>query len=280
MYIITIAISGNMLGQGIASESMFSGYLSFLSNMKNKLNWLLIGCIGGGLLTAQSVFSGPIVFTAESAGVQSTTVPGAITENFNELPTGSISSYVSPIGTFSGGTIVAANKYGGAGGTGNYYAVGSESGTTEATLTFNSPQDYLGMWWSAGDGKNVLKFYSGSTLLATFTTATLISSGYLTSAYYGNPNSAFLGQDGTEPFDYLDFTGIGGQTFTSVEFDNTLTTGFEMDNLSVSSSVTTPPGNNFVPDASNTAWLFLIALTSLMGYRHFRSAAPGTTAAN
>ena len=235
--------------------------------MKKNINWLFTCCLGGGLLTAQSVISSPIVFTAELAGVQSTTVPGAITENFNGLPTGSISTYVSSIGTFSGGTVVAANEYGGAGGTGNYYAVGTESGTTKATLTFNSPQDYLGMWWSAGDVNNVLKFYSGTTLLATFSTATLIASGYLTAAYYGNPNSAFLNQDGNEPFDYLDFTGIGGQTFTSVEFDNNPYTGFEMDNLSISSTVTTPPGNNFVPDTSSTALLFLIAIATLFGFR-------------
>ncbi len=43
------------------------------------------------------------------------------------------------------------------------------------TLTFNGPQSYFGMWWSAADVNNTLQFYSGGTLLATYTTASLFS---------------------------------------------------------------------------------------------------------
>jgi hypothetical protein len=221
-----------------------------------------------GLVTAPSAYS-QVVFTVEGAGVQSTTVAGATTETFDELTPGALGSYVSPVGTFNGGAIVEANQYGGAGGTGNYFAVGAESGTTSATLTFNSAQDYLGLWWSAGDANNTLKFYNGATLLATFTTATLIGSGYLTSAFYGNPNSDFLGRDNLEPFDYLNFTGTHGTTFTSVEFDNTTSTGFELDNVSISASVTTPPGNNFVPESAYTAPLLLFAMATLFACRRY-----------
>jgi len=227
------------------------------------------GMVAAGLLMAQSAYS-QVVFTVEGAGVQSTTVAGATTETFNGLAPGGYGSFVTPIGTFSGGAIVPANLYGGAGGTGNYYAVGSESGTTSETLTFNSAQNYLGMWWSAGDVNNTLKFFNGATLLATFTTATLIGSGYLTSAFYGNPNSDFPDQDPREPFDYLNFTGISGTTFTSVEFDNTLSTGFEMDNLSISASVTTPPGTSFAPESAYTAPLLMFAMVTLFACRRFR----------
>jgi hypothetical protein len=241
--------------------------------MKSIQSWTLPCCLVGGLLAAQSLHA-QIVFTAENAGVQSTTVAGATTENFNELSPGALpgagDTYVSSIGTFSGGVVVKANLYGGAGGTGNYYAVGSESGTTSATLTFNSAQDYFGLWWSAGDSENVLKFYDGSTLVGSFNVASIIP--YLTSAYYGNPNSDFLHQDPNEPFDYLDFTAIGGDKITSVVFDNGLGTGFEMDNLSISDSVTKPPGNNIfgIPDAANTALLVLIAAGALIGFRQSR----------
>jgi hypothetical protein len=249
--------------------------------MKPHQKWTLSYCLAGSLLLAQSLHA-QIVFTAENAGVQSTTVAGATTENFNELSAGALpgagDTYVSSIGTFDGGVVVAANEYGGAGGTGNYYAIGSESGTTSATLTFKSPQDYFGMWWSAGDAENVLKFYDGATLVGTFEVGSIIP--YLTSSYNGNPNSDFLDQDPKEPFDYLDFTAIGGDQITSVEFDNGLGTGFEMDDLSISDTVTTPPGNNpfNTPDTGNTGVMVLIAVATLLGYRLSRRSTSGNCA--
>jgi hypothetical protein len=233
--------------------------------MKLTKNWTLPCCLVGGLLFAQSLRAG-IVFTIENPGVQATTVPGAVTETFDSLPTGPLGTYVSPgIGTFTGGEIVAANRYGGAGGTGNYYAVGAESGTTLGTLTLNSPQDYVGLWWPAGDAENVLQFYDGATLVGTYNVASIIGSG-LSPAYYGNPNAAFLGQDSGEPFVYLDFTTTGTTRITALDFENGLGTGFEVDNVSVFGSPITPPGHS-VPDATNAGLLFLIAVGTLFGYR-------------
>jgi hypothetical protein len=238
--------------------------------MKLNRNWQLPCTLAGSLLLTVTAYS-QVTFTAENPGIQTTTVAGATIENFESLSPGAVTSYSSSIGTFTGGEIVAANKFGGAGGTGNYFAVGSESGTTSATLTFSSPQDYLGMWWSAGDSGNVLKFYDGTTLLSTFNVGSIIPS--LTSAYYGNPNSAFLGQDLGEPFEYLDFTGVAGQQFTSVEIDNASTgTGFEVDNLAISDTVTTPPGHPVptIPDTANTGALFVSAVTALFGFARSR----------
>jgi hypothetical protein len=43
------------------------------------------------------------------------------------------------------------------------------------TLTLTTPQRYFGSWWSAGDPKDVLSFYSGSTLVETFSTSDIVS---------------------------------------------------------------------------------------------------------
>jgi len=238
--------------------------------MNHRLNGMLACCLGGGLLCAQPLHA-QLTFTIEGPGVQATTVAGATTETFNGLPAGSLGSYVSPgIGTFSGGAIVAANEYGGAGGGGNYYAVGAESGTTLGTLTLSSPQDYLGLWWSAGDAENVLQFFDGATVIGTYDVGSIIP--YLSAAYYGNPNAAFLGQDSGEPFVYLNFTTSGTTQITSVDFENGLSTGFELDNVSVYNQAITPPGNS-VPDATNTTLLLFMAAASLFGYRQCRKLA-------
>jgi hypothetical protein len=236
--------------------------------MKPNRNWQLPCSLVGSLSLLLTVTAhSQIVFTAENPGIQTTTVAGATIETFESLSAGAVTTYNSPIGTFSGGEIVAANQYGGAGGSGKYFAVGAQSGTTSATLTFTSVQNYLGLWWSAGDRGNILKFYNGATLEGTFNVGSIIPS--LTPAYYGNPNSTFLGQDSNEPFEYLDFTGLGGVQFTSVEIDNIGTgSGFEVDNLAVANNVITPPGHS-IPDTANTGLLFLMAVTTLFGCVRF-----------
>lgn len=233
--------------------------------MKQNLHGILPCCLVGGLLLAQPLHAG-IVFTIENPGVQATTVFGALTETFNSLTPGPVTTYDSPgIGTFTGGEIVAANQYGGAGGTGNYYAVGNESHSTLGTLTLNSPQDYVGLWWSAGDPLNILQFFDGAALVGTFDVADIVGSG-LSPAYYGNPNNR--SEDSGQPFVYLDFTTTGGTQITSLDFENAIGTGFELDNVSVFGSPITPPGHA-IPDASNAAILFLIAASALLGGRQY-----------
>jgi hypothetical protein len=184
-----------------------------------------------------------LVMSVEAAGAQISTVAGVTTETFNSFGTGQYSSLQTAVGTLStSGTlaIVAADIYGGAGGTGNYFAVGAQSGSADpVTLTFKGPESYFGLWWSAADANNSVTFYSGSSALMTYNDASAFSFTTPGDAYYGNPNN---GGDTGEPFAYFNFNGTNGTTFTSVVFSNndTTGTGFESDNFSVG-AVPEPP---------------------------------------
>jgi len=219
-----------------------------------------------GLLAAISAQAG-LVFTIEGPGVQQTTVAGATTETFDSLPLGLMGTYHSSAigGTYVGGQVAAASQYGGAGGNTRFDVVGLGN-TTVQTLTFDTPQAYFGMWWSAGDPSNELKFYrADSTLLASYVIGDILPS--LSSAYYGNPNPAFLGQDATEAFVYLNFTSTDlGSLIGSVEFDNVTTSGFESDNHSVYGQLITPPGQE-LPDAAASLPLMGGAIAILMFLR-------------
>jgi PEP-CTERM motif len=197
-----------------------------------------------GLSMGTRASADPISLSVEAAGLQTSTVPGVTTETFNEFSTGQYSSLSTAVGTLTtsgSGAIVVADIFGGAGGTGNYFAVGAQSGSADpVTLTFSGPQSYFGLWWSAADANNTLTFLSGTTVLETFTTATAFAG--LGSSYYGNPNN---GGDTGEPFAYMNFNGVGGTTFTSVVFsnNNTTGTGFESDNWSINA---VPEPSSFV----------------------------------
>ncbi len=208
-----------------------------------------------------------IVAYVEGPGVQVTSVTstsGVTTENFNWLSGGTYTSPVATaIGTYEGSStskfaIVSANQYGGAGGTGKYFAVGAESGSSAPVqLNLYAEANYFGFWWSAGDRNNSITFLQDGTALATFTTATLVAllpktagatvtaingTTYSTTGYYGNPNNA---QDSNEPFAYVDVIATGLQ-FNQIQFANTISTGFESDNHSVAAGVTGPGDGDVV----------------------------------
>lgn len=235
-----------------------------LNIMKATQNWTLACCLIGGLVLTQPLHA-QITVTAEGVGAQSSDVPGITTETFDEFATPPSSGtpigttlatgYVSPIGTFVGGSVFAANEYGGAGGSGNFLGIGNEQGditSIPAYLYFSRPQSYVGLWWSAADSENVLSFYNGSTLLGSFTEASLTSTLGSLGAYNGNPNGT--SEDPSQPFIYLNFTDAGGPTITSVEFNNGTGTAFELDNISILTAASP------VPEASSTLVLFGMGL--------------------
>ena len=175
-----------------------------------------------------------LVMTVDAAGVQASTVAGVTTETFNSFGPGQYSSLATAVGTLNTAgaqSIVVADSYGGAGGTGNYFALGAQSSSADAvTLTFSGPESYFGMWWSAADANNAVSLYSGTTLLATYNSTSAFAG--LPSSYFGNPNS---GADAGEMFAYVNFNATEGTAITSVVFSNngTTATGFEADNFSV-----------------------------------------------
>lgn len=139
------------------------------------------------------------------------------------------------MGTYDQTYVLAADKYGGAGGTGKYavqsVSVGSPNAVPVTTLTLNAQSAYFGLWWSAGDAFNKLSFYSGVDLVAEFTTAGLLS--VLPNTYKGNPNAPFLGQNSGEKYAFFNVYGQDGATFDKIVFTNVGSSGFESDNHTV-----------------------------------------------
>jgi hypothetical protein len=232
--------------------------------------------IHSGVLLCASVIgladaaNAQISVTPEAPGDETSIVPGVITETFNEFSTGPVSTttgLATSIGTLTGGYIFAANEYGGAGGTGNFYAIGKEVGvqtTFPGILTFNGPQTYFGLWWSATDPQNSLTFYNGATPIETFTSAEITAG--LSGAYLSNPSGTFAGQDKGEDFVYLNFDVTSGAPITSVQFNdgNETSTGFEMDNFSIIAP-------SKVPDAASTLTMLGLGSAGLTALgRRFR----------
>lgn len=166
-------------------------------------------------------------------------------------------------GTYSGDfQILAANQYGGAGGTGNYIATTTPGGQPGSyTLSLSQSVNYFGLWFSALDHGNDLYFYNGSTLVFSF-----LPSNYSTlvgacpsasNPYCGNPNSAFLNQDNGEQFAYLNFLDTTG-TFNKIVFaENPAVGQFESDNQAVAQNVTTVPGTPITPTPEPSSLLLL-----------------------
>ena len=114
-----------------------------------------------------------IIVSVDAPGVQASTVAGVTTETFNGFSPGQYTSLASTVGAITsiGGQfgIQAADSYGGAGGVGNYIAIGAQANSTAPVLlTLNGPQAYFGIWVSAADQFNQISFYSGSHLVAAY----------------------------------------------------------------------------------------------------------------
>ncbi len=187
-------------------------------------------------LGTASAFAG-INVSIEAPTVQTTSVSGAITEDFNSADLGGLTSYTSVIGAYSAsGTIVqVADVYGGADDT-QYVAIGSQAHSAGAlTLALNGPANYFGLWWSAIDNQNEITLLSGASVVGTYTSNDILNLVNATAnpgLYYGNPNPAHAGNTG-EAYAYVNFTAFGGTSFDTIVFRNSINTGFESDNHSV-----------------------------------------------
>jgi hypothetical protein len=229
--------------------------------MKSVLKYALIALIVSG--TASALYGDTVVATYQPAGVQTPNTtnlcagtsacwvgeqtfdassakptPGAFpTVVSSGTVTGSISGTYS--GTYS---ISVANEYGGAGGTGYFATVSNNSYTLKLTTSSTIPGvNYFGLWFSALDNGNDLKFYETvggvETLLYDFTPklfSTLVGACSGSNAFCGNPTTGgtFKGQDSTEQFAFLNFFDTTGY-FDEIVFTETTGAGFESDNHTV-----------------------------------------------
>jgi len=205
---------------------------------------------------------------------------GAALEDFESF-TNCSSFPASAVGTFSGTcnmiTTGGAYVWGGAsttsdtptaGGTPSRFVVGPVG--SNLTLTFAAPVKYVGFWWSAGSPGNTVKLYtadSSSTPAATFTTTTINSllgagipspypgtelvsalngSTYRKGYYFGRPSDhasttpTSFGAQNNQSHAYLNIFTSGSVAFTKIEFTGT---GFEFDNVAISTSTKTPEQN-------------------------------------
>lgn len=141
--------------------------------------------------------------------------------------------------------------------TGQYAYPELFSGSYQLTLTTSGVPgvNYFGLWISALDSNNDLKFYSNGTLVLDFT-PTLMKS-YINAmsnkaAYYGNPEN---GLDTSEAFAFVNFISTDG-TFDKVLFTNSGNSGFESDNDTV--AYRTPSSvvfGNAIPEPTSLALL-------------------------
>jgi hypothetical protein len=219
--------------------------------MKSKFTLLLLPLAFAFATSARAqiaVYVSPNdIQTAEASGIMGVTPSQIFTETFNSRPLGTINGYQSPTtgisySTSGGADILPNDKYGGYQ-SGNYLGIAKNN---SVTLSFTgSPSQYFGFYFTAGDGNNKITFYSGNTLLFTFSTSTLIGilpktagshvtaingSVYNTLDYYGQPVSNL---DPNEPFAYLHFVAAAGVTFDRIVLSQGTNAIFENDNHSL-----------------------------------------------
>ncbi len=200
---------------------------------------------------------GALIVQAEKPGVQTTTVENASTYSFENLGTGSHANVTYDFGGITGTYdqlyITNANAYGGANSSVYPTADYNVGGVNSYSLTLSDSVNYFGMWWSAGDGSNLLEFYLGNTKVAQYQTSTTM--GALPDSYYGNPNT---GDNKGEPYAYLNFYGTNGTVFDKIVFSTTTAgPGFESDNHALLKVATPGDGMDVsdVPEPSTYALL-------------------------
>lgn len=189
-----------------------------------------------------------IVVTYENPGIQ---LPSAIvaanantlgTESFNGMPIGS-TPFTTDFGT--GGVIngsyvgtpniANATLFGGAGGVGHYiYATQTTSYSLNLSTNGVPGVNYFGFWLSALDAGNQVLFSRGGVEVGAFTPQDLLKVlGACPSAYCGNPNASFSGQDAAEPFAFVNFVDTSGFFDQITFFENPAVGFYESDNHTV-----------------------------------------------
>jgi hypothetical protein len=177
-----------------------------------------------------------IVVTYSGPNANTSSLTGAKTFTFNNLPTG-LNTNVSwsGVGTFNKLDIVNPNLYGGAtdatATNGTRYSIqGLSDLTSSTTLTLSQNNAYFGIWLSAADASNVIAFYENGTLVGQFTTADMLTD--LGPGYDGNPRNRT--QNPTQPYVFLNFYGDSTTKWNTIVISGTSTSAnLEADNYTV-----------------------------------------------
>ena len=204
-----------------------------------------------------------IVTTIEAPGVQTSSAIDKQVINFDSAGQGwhyqQVFNLTGLTVTYDGNQFVEkAGQYGGAGGTGQYLGVQQDTPEQDdsVTISLSTPQAYFGLWFSAADPYNKIQIYNGSTLLYTFT-GTGSEMSALPGTYLGNPNSAFLGQNGTQNYAFVNFYAqTSGDMFNKIVLTNLYGGGTELESDNHTFSATLQP----VPEPSSIASIGIAVL--------------------
>jgi len=211
--------------------------------------FFLLPFLGLNRLAAQEslklLISAPTVLTSDATGG---TISTETFESFSSLPNNSWApqptGYSSTIGTYTQTGGDSYVKFDDQYGTGSPKYMSIKVGG-KVNLAFDTPQNYFGFAWPAGDGQNTIKIVRQGQVLGTFTTDDVIAlipkdnntqitaingSQYFTKNYYGKPST---GQNANEPYAYLHFIATPGLAFDAVELSMGGGGEFENDNHSI-----------------------------------------------
>ncbi len=181
--------------------------------------------------------------TVENPGVKTSTAAFSSmgVETFDAVGQGGSQAFATDFGSagvitgsYSGVDILAADQYGGAGGAGNFASTSGVAGYS-LSLSTSDPAgiNYFGFWLSALDSGNTLTFSKAGTTLFTFSPVDVLALVGGTPAYFGNPDAPYSGQNGAQPYVFLNFFDTNG-TFDKVTFsENPTIGGYESDNHTV-----------------------------------------------
>jgi hypothetical protein len=237
-------------------------------------------------ISLMQVGSASVVFQLSAPGVQQSSFQADgsyLTETFDSLASLAASGTLA-VGNYTASgpmKVVAASKYGGAGGTGKY-AVTDSNG--ELSVALGTPSKYIGLWFTCSNPGNYIDVYSGANLLATFDTqslddivglkaspnSVLASDGnyYSGDLWYGNPNPGLNDSDvGRFVYAYVNM----GLSDPNATFDRIVMRGayFEFDNLTTSSS-------SFVSVVPEPAGCATLAGVLMLGFSMSRRRAIGS----
>jgi hypothetical protein len=174
-----------------------------------------------------------VITYAEDPEAYRSSLSGTDVFDFNKSSIGKNTNVVwNGVGTFDQLYVKRSDAYGGAAdaanpsGT-NYSVQGAGTNVISSTLFLATDSAYFGMWWSAGDARNVLSFYHGDDLVSRFTTSSLLQP--LPSNYDGNPINRKI--NSSEPYAFINFFGDDMTTWDRIVLTNDGSSGFESDNF-------------------------------------------------